>query len=117
MSNHSQTSISPLLLQLADPISATKTVTAQEISAAISLIFENAISPVQIACLLYALHSTQLDKRPDVIAACAASMRDAALQPDQKELAEVISKKAMSSGDYHGGLVRLVCLIVDYVIS
>lgn len=98
-------SISPLLLQLADPTTTLYSISASEIAAAVALIFSNSISPVQTGCLLYALHSTQLDRRPDILAACAQAMRDAASQTDVKKLREVVKSKNMAKGRYEGGLV------------
>ncbi|KAI5250475.1 hypothetical protein E4T47_02225 [Aureobasidium subglaciale] len=98
-------SISPLLLRLADPTTTLFSVTAQEVAAAVSHIFANSISPVQTGCLLYALHTTQLDRRPDVLAACASSMRYAAAQVDPDALAKAVSTRARKEGQYHGGLV------------
>lgn len=101
----SPVSISPLLLQLADPTTTLYSISASEIAAAVALIFSNSISPVQIGCLLYALHSTQLDRRPDILAACAQAMRDAASQTDVKKLREVVKGKNKAEGRYEGGLV------------
>jgi anthranilate phosphoribosyltransferase len=99
-------SISPLLLRLADPTTTLFSVTADEVALAVSHIFANAISPVQTGCLLYALHTTQLDRRPDILAACASSMRYAAAQVDHDALAKAVSQRARKEGQYHGGLVR-----------
>ncbi|KAF2222987.1 glycosyl transferase [Elsinoe ampelina] len=101
-------SISPLLLQLADPTTTLYSISASEIAAAVALIFSNSISPVQTGCLLYALHSTQLDRRPDILAACAQAMRDAASQTDIKKLREVVKSKNMAEGRYEGGLLDIV---------
>lgn len=98
-------SISPLLLRLADPTTTLFSVTAQEVALAVSHIFANAISPVQTGCLLYALHTTQLDRRPDILAACASSMRYAAAQVNHDALAKAVSHRARKEGHYHGGLV------------
>jgi anthranilate phosphoribosyltransferase len=98
-------SISPLLLRLADPTTTLFSVTAQEVALAVSHIFANSISPVQTGCLLYALHTTQLDRRPDILAACASSMRLAAAQVDHDALAKAVSQRARKEGQYHGGLV------------
>ncbi|KAF4549524.1 Anthranilate phosphoribosyltransferase-like protein [Elsinoe fawcettii] len=101
-------SISPLLLQLADPTTTLYSISASEIAAAVALIFSNSISPVQTGCLLYALHSTQLDRRPDILASCAQAMRDAASQTDVKKLREVVKSKNMAEGRYEGGLLDIV---------
>ncbi|PNS19869.1 Protein csx2 [Sphaceloma murrayae] len=101
-------SISPLLLQLADPTTTLYSISAAEIAAAVALIFSNSISPVQTGCLLYALHSTQLDRRPDILAACAHAMREAASQTDVKKLREVVKGKNMAEGKYEGGFLDIV---------
>ena len=99
------TSISPLLLQLATPTTTLHSIQASDIAAAIALIFSEELSPVQTGCLLYALHTTQLDRRPDVLAACASSMRDAAAQVDVEELKDVVARRGKLEGTYKGGLV------------
>lgn len=99
-------SISPLLLQLANPTTTLHSIQASEIAGAVSLIFDNNLSDVQTGCLLYALHTTQLDRRPDILAACAEAMRGAAAQTDTAKLKEVAKSKGRPEGDYHGGLVR-----------
>lgn len=100
-------SIAPLLKQLATPRTA-QNVTATEIAAAVELIFENRISPVQFALLLWALHSTGMDHRADVLAASAQSMRTAAAQVDGETLREAVQAKAIDQGGYHGGLCDIV---------
>ncbi|QIX02378.1 hypothetical protein AMS68_007895 [Peltaster fructicola] len=100
-------SISPLLKQLAT-IESGSHVPAVEIAAAVELVFENKISPVQFALLLWALHSTYQDIRPEVLAACAKSMRIAAAQVDVASLRQVIQSKALAQGNYHGGLCDIV---------
>ncbi|KAH0365268.1 hypothetical protein KCU65_g6223, partial [Aureobasidium melanogenum] len=101
-------SISPLLLRLADPTTTLFSITAQEVALAISHIFADAISPVQTGCLLYALHTTQLDRRPDILASCASSMRYAAAQVNHDALAKAVSHRARKEGKYHGGLCDIV---------
>ena len=96
--------ISPLLKQLSTADSA-KDVNAQDIAAAVALVFENRLSAIQFALLLWALHTTGLDYRPDVLAACAGSMRKWAAQVDHKALHDVVRSKAKAEGDYGGGLV------------
>ncbi|KAF2151957.1 hypothetical protein K461DRAFT_242725 [Myriangium duriaei CBS 260.36] len=105
-----QVSIAPLLLQLANPTTTFHSIPAIEVAAAVSLIFTNSISPVQAGCLLYALHSTQLDRRPDILAACANAMRDAAGQVDTEALKAAVhdKSKSLSQGSYKGGLVDIV---------
>ncbi|KAK5120995.1 hypothetical protein LTR85_005779 [Meristemomyces frigidus] len=100
-------SITPLLKRLSTLESAQK-VEAEEIAAAIALVFTNSVSPVQFALLLWALHTTGQDHSPAVLAACAASMRGAAAQVNGKALHEVVKRKAKSEGAYHGGLCDIV---------
>lgn len=98
-------SITPLLKRLST-LEAARSVTAQEIAAAVALIFTNSISPVQFALLLWALHTTGMDHQADVLAACAASMREAGPQVDRQRLNAAVKAKDRASGEYRGGLVR-----------
>lgn len=98
-------SITPLLKRLSTVESARK-VEAEEIAAAVALIFTNSISPVQFALLLWALHTTGQDHQPDILAACAASMRDAAAKSDEQVLRQIVKQRAKAEGAYGGGLVR-----------
>ncbi|EMD01208.1 hypothetical protein BAUCODRAFT_61420 [Baudoinia panamericana UAMH 10762] len=100
-------SITPLLKRLATLESA-RQVGAEEIAAAIALIFTNSVSPVQFALLLWALHTTGQDHSPGILAACGASMRNAATQVDQKLLHGVVKHKALAEGSYRGGLCDIV---------
>lgn len=97
-------SISPLLKRLSTLESAKK-VKADEIAAAVAQVFTNSVSPVQFGLLLWALHTTGQDHSPEVLAACAASMRDAAAHVDQDALREVLKRKGRREGAYGGGLV------------
>ena len=98
------TSISALLKRLSTLESARK-VGADEVAAALGLIFTNSVSPIQFSLLLWALHTTGQDYSPEVLAACAASMREAAAQVDRKALKSIINQKSRSEGSYGGGLV------------
>ncbi|OQN98854.1 hypothetical protein B0A48_15200 [Cryoendolithus antarcticus] len=100
-------SIAPLLKQLVTLESAKK-VDSQEIAAAVKLIFDNRISPLQFGILLYALHTTGLDHEPAVLAATAAHMRAACPQIDRDALHRVIESKGKAEGNYRGGLVDIV---------
>ena len=103
-------SITPLLRRLwPSPAHADPPVAASEIAAAISSIFTNSLSPVQTGALLTALHFTGEDRKADVIALCAAAMRNAAEPIDTEALANVVEKRGRSraKGGYRGGLVRL----------
>lgn len=101
-------SISPLLTRLANPSTTLYSITGLEVATAISHIFADAISPVQTGCLLYALHTTQLDRRPDVLAACANSMRFASAQVSNDALTEVVRRRGRQEGQYKGGLCDIV---------
>ncbi|KAI1326485.1 anthranilate phosphoribosyltransferase [Xylariaceae sp. FL0255] len=101
------------LLQRLWPDPAATNVTAAEISAAISLIFVNKLSPVQTGSLLTALHFTGWDRRADVLAEASAAMRWHAAQIDFKALEEVTTGKqgrgkVKAEGKYNGGLCDIV---------
>ncbi|KAI5370825.1 Putative glycosyl transferase, family 3, anthranilate phosphoribosyl transferase [Septoria linicola] len=100
-------SISALLKRLSTLESARK-VSAEEIAAAVALIFTNSLSPVQFGVLLWALHTTNLDHQAEVLAACASSMRDAAAQVDETALTEVVNRRKRPEGTYKGGLCDIV---------
>ncbi|KAL2848514.1 glycosyl transferase [Aspergillus pseudoustus] len=100
-------SISPLLKKLAYPASEVA-VEASEIASAFALIFEDRLSDVQTAALLTLLHSTQLDKDPEVIAKCSLRMRAAARQVDKAALQKAIQSRGKSEGKYRGGLCDIV---------
>lgn len=100
-------SIAPLLARLADPSTTYYSITGTEVATAISHIFADSISSVQTGCLLYALHTTQMDRRPDILAACANSMRYASAQVDVEVLKRVVKKRGRREGAYNGGLVRI----------
>ena len=81
--------------------------TAEDIAAAFALIFEaNRLSPIQTATFLTLLTTTLRDRDADVIAACAAQMRTAALPVDLSRLAAVV--KPRHEGLYYGGLCDIV---------
>ena len=98
-------SISSLLKRLST-VESTKSVSAEEVAAALALIFTNSLSPVQFALLLWALHTTEGDHHPKVLTACAQAMREAAAQVDETALIDVVKRKGRPEGDYKGGLVR-----------
>ena len=97
-------SISQLLKRLST-LEQARRVSAEEIAAAVALIFTNSLSPVQFGVLLWALHTTNLDHQAEVLAACASSMREAAAQVDETALTEVIERRRRPEGTYSGGLV------------
>lgn len=100
-------SIAPLLKALARP-PPHNNVPAADIALAWSRTFENRLNGTQLSSLLTLLHSTGKDKHPDVIAKCAASMRDAAYTVDKKALRQVIGKRKRTQGTYRGGLCDIV---------
>ncbi|KAI9825564.1 MAG: anthranilate phosphoribosyltransferase [Phylliscum demangeonii] len=100
-------SITPLLKRLW-PSPATAQVTAAEIALAIAHIFEDRLSAVQTGALLTALHFTGWDSRADVIAQCAAAMRQAAASVDLDAVRQVCGGKRAQRGRYHGGLCDIV---------
>jgi anthranilate phosphoribosyltransferase len=100
----SYVSVTPLLKRLSTLESA-RQVEAGEIAAAVALVFTNNISPIQFALLLWALHTTGQDHSPEVLAACAASMREMAAHADEQALKRVIKEKGRAEGAYGGGLV------------
>lgn len=97
-------SISALLKRLSTLESA-RSVSSQEIAAAVALIFTDSLSPVQFGVLLWALHTTNLDHSAEVLAACASSMRANAAQVDAAKLHSVVKRKRKGEGQYGGGLV------------
>ncbi|RPB25897.1 anthranilate phosphoribosyltransferase [Terfezia boudieri ATCC MYA-4762] len=108
-SSDALTSISPLLKLLSQ---SPASVTPQQVNLAISHIFNNALSPVQITAFLAALHYTRLDSHPEFIAAAAQGMRDAGVKipglesrfpPHPREQGE-----EADDGRYRGGLVDIV---------
>ncbi|OAP60806.1 anthranilate phosphoribosyltransferase [Fonsecaea erecta] len=105
-------SIAPLLKKLSAPPPHDNSVNADDIALAFSRTFDNQLNPTQLAALLTLLHSTGKDRHPDVIAKCAASMRDAAVQVDKQKLREVVRKKrrrgGIAVGGYRGGLCDIV---------
>ena len=102
-------SIAPLLAQLhGESPSTSKKDVAMEIAAALTLIFENQLSPVQCASLLTILHYSGKERDPLVLAKCGQHMRDAAFQVDREALRQVVKRKGRREGEYHGGLCDIV---------
>jgi anthranilate phosphoribosyltransferase len=97
------------LLQRLQPsgVDENAAVSAFEIAAALSRIFNNTLAPDQTRELLTALHKTGEDRKADVIALCAAAMRDAAVPIEAEPLQHAIESrgKILSVGSYNGGLV------------
>ncbi len=104
-------SISGLLRDLsgyADASHSSKAATADEIAAAISLIFDNRLSETQCAALLTCLHFTGRDRDPLVLARCGQQMREAATQVDRQALKKVVRTRGRKEGRYRGGFCDLV---------
>lgn len=97
-------SISALLKRLSTK-DASQNVPAEEVAAAIALVFTNSLSPVQFALLLWALHVHEGDHHPKVLTACAKVMREAAAQVDEPALIDVVERQGRKEGGYMGGLV------------
>ena len=106
-------SITPLLKRLWHESHGTKP-TADEIAAALSLIFTNSLSEVQTGALLTCLHFTDRDRQADVLAKCSQAMRDFATAVDVNELEEVVKKKGRKEGGYQGGLV---CTVLSHIMK
>ncbi|KAF1930983.1 anthranilate phosphoribosyltransferase [Didymella exigua CBS 183.55] len=100
-------SITPLLKRLWHETSSTKP-TADEIAAALSLIFTNSLSEVQTGALLTCLHFTDEDRQAEVLAKCSKAMRDFSSKIDSNALNQVLQKRGRKEGNYHGGLVDIV---------
>ena len=99
-------SIAPLLNSLTGRNNAP--VNASEISAALTLVYDNGISSVQLSSLLTALRSSSKDRDPLVIAKCANSMRNAAVQVDRWKLKGIARSRGRQEGSYRGGFCDIV---------
>lgn len=97
-------SVTPLLKQLATLTGALRA-TPKDIAAAVTLVFDDRISPIQFSLLLWALHTTGMDHNPEVLASTAKYMRSAAAQVDHAALRSAVSSRAKPEGNYRGGLV------------
>ena len=100
-------SITPLLTKLLDP-SSYGIPSAEEISAALALIFENRLSTAQCASFLTLLQSTGRGTDSKVVARCAVQMRNAGAQIDRQLLRTTIRRRNMKAGSYRGGLCDIV---------
>ena len=102
-------SISSLLKRLST-VEGTRSVKAEEVAAALALVFTDSLSPVHFALLLWALHVAEGDTHPKVLTACAQVMREAAAQVDENALVDVVRRVGKKEGQYRGGLVRCTCI-------
>jgi anthranilate phosphoribosyltransferase len=87
-----KTSITPLLKRLWHESPATKP-DANEIAAALALIFTNSLSEVQTGALLTCLHFTDRDRQADVLAKCSKAMRDFSTGIDIKGLEQLLKER------------------------
>jgi anthranilate phosphoribosyltransferase len=101
-----KTSITPLLKRLWHESPSTKP-TADEIAAALALIFTNSLSEVQTGALLTCLHFTDQDRQAEVLAKCSKAMRDFSTGIDVPGLEKLLKERGRKEGAYHGGLVCL----------
>ncbi|OAL50618.1 hypothetical protein IQ07DRAFT_587274 [Pyrenochaeta sp. DS3sAY3a] len=102
-----KTSITPLLKRLWHESPATKP-NADEIAAALALIFTNSLSEVQTGALLTCLHFTDRDRQADVLAKCSKAMRDFSTGIDVNGLEGLLKTRGRKEGNYHGGLCDIV---------
>lgn len=106
VTNPGYVSVTPLLKKLAAfTLTGVLEASPKEIAAAVTLVFDDRISPIQFSLLLWALHTTSTDHNPEVLASTAKYMRSAAAQVDQAALRSAVSARAKPEGNYHGGLV------------
>lgn len=100
-------SITPLLKRLWHESPSTKP-TADEIAAALALIFTNSLSEVQTGALLTCLHFTDQDRQAEVLAKCSKAMRDFSTAVDVTKLQELLAARGRKEGRYLGGLCDIV---------
>lgn len=92
-----KTSITPLLKRLWHESPSTKP-TADEIAAALALIFTNSLSEVQTGALLTCLHFTDQDRQADVLAKCSKAMRDFSTGIDVQGLENLLKERGRKEG-------------------
>lgn len=105
----SKTSIAPLLVKLSDPEPQVPA-TAEEIAAAIALVFTDRLSGIQCGSLLTLLSYTGRAFEPAVIGQCAARMREAVSPIDIPAVEAAIESQRhqRKRGTYQGGLCDIV---------
>ncbi|KAL8823823.1 MAG: hypothetical protein Q9170_008312 [Blastenia crenularia] len=110
MNHDGNISIAPLLNELIRQKDASdqKVPTADDIAAALSLIFQSQLSAIQCASLLTILRTSNRDREALVLARCGQRMREAAAQVDRKALREIVRQRGRKEGGYHGGFCDLV---------
>lgn len=99
-------SISPLLQKLLDPSKGPAS--SDEIAAALALTFHGRLSPEQCSSFLTLLAATGRERDSEVVAKCAAQMREAAVLVDRHTLRQVVRKRGKKEGSYRGGLCDIV---------
>ncbi|KAL9024027.1 MAG: hypothetical protein Q9196_006816 [Gyalolechia fulgens] len=103
-------SIAPLLngLMGGKHARSQKATTADEIAAALSLVFQDKLSPIQCSSLLTILRTTGRDREASVLARCGQAMREAAAQVSRKALRNIARVRGRKEGSYRGGFCDLV---------
>lgn len=99
-------SISPLLKNLES--AGQPAANADEIAAALALIFDNRLSSAECKSLLTILAHSGRDREALVLAACAKKMREAAAQVDREALRKAVRSRNLDEGSYRGGLCDIV---------
>ena len=79
-----------------------------DISSALSLIFQNRLSIPHCSVLLFYLEYSGLGRHPLILSRCAKNMRDAAAQVDRIRLREIVRRRGRKEGSYKGGLCDIV---------
>ena len=102
-------SIGPLLEQLQslmrDPSQTVSPDLAPQVGIALAQLFRGLLTPVETTLLLHDLYYTKLEQHPEVLKECARVMTDAAELPNAQKLKEVVERRGLGHGKYHGGLV------------
>lgn len=99
-------SISPLLRSL-ESLGQPRA-NAEDIAAALALIFDNRLSYAECKSLLTELARSGRDREALVLAACATKMREAAAQVDRESLRKTVRSRGLREGSYQGGLCDIV---------
>ncbi|KAL8719936.1 MAG: hypothetical protein Q9181_007992 [Wetmoreana brouardii] len=111
-SDHQIVSITPLIkhlrAQAMDNANFQKVAIAEDIAAALGLIFENKLFTSQCSLFLGLLDVTRLDREPSVLSKCGEQMRQAAEEVDKKALRDLVRTRGRKEGNYRGGFCDLV---------
>ncbi|KAB8339211.1 hypothetical protein FH972_022145 [Carpinus fangiana] len=100
--------VNALLKKLRPHVPEAPSVTAEEVTATLSLIFANQLSSTKSALFLHDLTITGLEQRPDILAGCANVMRSAAVHIDATSLRTAVAARDVRINNYHGGLCDIV---------